>query len=67
MGSDNHEEYFTTTQRIRIVHEILQKTQYGKRRKAQLGIDRLLEENIYSAAFPLHDVSISSESRKKYK
>ncbi|XP_003740347.1 anoctamin-7 [Galendromus occidentalis] len=55
LDSDNHEEYFTTTQRIRIVHEILQKTQFGRRRKAHIGIDRLLEESAFSAAYPLHE------------
>ncbi|XP_064459416.1 anoctamin-7-like isoform X1 [Ornithodoros turicata] len=55
LGSENQEEYFTTTQRVRIVYEILQTAQYGKRRKAQIGIDRLIEEEVYTAAFPLHD------------
>ncbi|XP_023213768.1 anoctamin-7-like isoform X2 [Centruroides sculpturatus] len=55
LGSENQEEYFTTTQRIRVVQEILQTAVYGKRRRAQLGIDRLVEEGVYTAAFPLHD------------
>lgn len=56
LGSDNHEEYFTTAQRIRMTCEILQRTVYGKRRRAEIGIDRLVEENVYAAAYPLHDV-----------
>lgn len=56
LGSSNHDEYFTTTQRIRIVHEILQKTEFGRRRKAHIGLDRLLEESIFTAAYPLHEV-----------
>ncbi|KAG1673584.1 Anoctamin-7 [Nymphon striatum] len=55
LGSDNHDEYFTTAQRIRITCEILQKTVYGKRRRAEIGIDRLVEEKVYTAAYPLHD------------
>ncbi|XP_022668609.1 anoctamin-7-like isoform X3 [Varroa destructor] len=55
LGSSNHDEYFTTTQRIRIVHEILQKTEFGRRRKAHIGLDRLLEESIFTAAYPLHE------------
>lgn len=55
LGSDNQDEYFTTTQRLCIVYEILQTAQYGKRRKAQIGIDRLIEEEVYTAAFPLHE------------
>ncbi|XP_055953568.1 anoctamin-7-like [Argiope bruennichi] len=55
LGSDNQDEYFSRTQRIRIVHAILQTAAYGKRRRAQIGIDRLVEEGAYAAAFPLHD------------
>ncbi|OQR72024.1 anoctamin-7-like, partial [Tropilaelaps mercedesae] len=55
LGSSNHDEYFTTTQRIRIVHEILQKTGFGRRRKAHIGLDRLLEESVFTAAYPLHE------------
>lgn len=55
LGSDNHEEYFNKTQRIRIVYEILQSTVYGKRKKAQIGVESMLKDNILTAAFPLHD------------
>ncbi|KFM60426.1 Anoctamin-7, partial [Stegodyphus mimosarum] len=34
LGSDNQDEYFSRTQRIRIVHAILQTAAYGKRRRA---------------------------------
>lgn len=55
LGSSNHETYFTRTQRSRVVWEILTTTAYGKRKYAKIGIERLLEESVYSAAFPLHD------------
>lgn len=61
-GSENHEEYFTTTQRIRVVHEILQCVAFGKKKKGQIGIDRLIEDRIFTAAFPLHDVSSNQYS-----
>ena len=57
LGSDNHDTYFTTTQRGRIVWEILTTTAYGKRKRSEIGVERLLEEQVYEAAFPLHDVS----------
>ena len=57
LGSDNHDSYFTTTQRSRIVWEILTTAAYGKRKHAEIGVERLLEEEVYVAAFPLHDVS----------
>lgn len=55
LGSDNEETYFTPTQRGRIVWEILATTTYGKRKHAEVGIERLLEEGVYKAAYPLHD------------
>ncbi|XP_064079852.1 anoctamin-7-like isoform X2 [Macrobrachium nipponense] len=55
LGSHNPETYFTTTQRSRIVHEILSTAAFGKRKKGEIGIERLVDEGIYSAAFPLHD------------
>ena len=57
LGSDNHETFFLNKDRQRIVYEILATTTYGKRKRAEIGIDRLLEEEVYSAAYPLHDVS----------
>ncbi|RWS30402.1 anoctamin-7-like isoform X9, partial [Leptotrombidium deliense] len=55
LGHENPETFFTDTQRIRITYEILKNTLYGKRKNAQIGIDRLVEEGVYSAAFALHD------------
>ncbi|KAL3228036.1 hypothetical protein MRX96_003966 [Rhipicephalus microplus] len=52
LGSDNQDEYFTVTQRVCVAYEILQTARYGARRKAQIGIDRLIEEGVYAAAFP---------------
>ncbi|XP_059807932.1 anoctamin-7 [Hypanus sabinus] len=55
LGSDSHETYFTNTQRHRIVYEILATTIYGKRKRAEIGIDRLLNERVFASAFPLHE------------
>uniref|UniRef100_A0A8D0B957 Anoctamin n=1 Tax=Salvator merianae TaxID=96440 RepID=A0A8D0B957_SALMN len=55
LGSHQHDSYFTNTQRHRIVYEILARTVYGKRKHAEIGIDRLLNEGVYTAAFPLHE------------
>lgn len=38
------------------VYEILARTVYGKRRRAEVGVDRLINEGVYKAAFPLHEV-----------
>lgn len=36
--------------------EILAKTPYGHEQKGLFGIDQLLSEGVFRAAFPLHDV-----------
>lgn len=38
------------------VYEILARTAYGKRKKAEVGVDRLVTEGAFAAAFPLHEV-----------
>ncbi|XP_033750082.1 anoctamin-7-like isoform X2 [Pecten maximus] len=55
LGSDNQDTYFSNTQRTRVVNEVLGRTAYGKRKRAEIGIDRLLEEDVFKAAYPLHD------------
>ncbi|KAI9531133.1 hypothetical protein NQZ68_000628 [Dissostichus eleginoides] len=57
LGCDNHDTYFTNTQRHRVVYEILARTVYGKRKRAEVGVDRLVNEGVYTAAFPLHEGS----------
>ncbi|XP_041377832.1 anoctamin-7-like [Gigantopelta aegis] len=54
LGSDDPDNFFTCTQRNQIVFEILSTAVYGKKKKAEIGIERLLEEKTYTAAFPLH-------------
>uniref|UniRef100_A0A8D2L385 Anoctamin n=1 Tax=Varanus komodoensis TaxID=61221 RepID=A0A8D2L385_VARKO len=55
LGSDHHETFFSSTQRHRILYEILATTAYGDRKAGQAGIERLLSEDVFTAAFPLHD------------
>lgn len=57
LGCDNRENYFTNVQRGRILYEILSTALFGKKKKGEVGIDRLVEEGVFSSAFPLHDVS----------
>uniref|UniRef100_A0A8C6L3U1 Anoctamin n=1 Tax=Nothobranchius furzeri TaxID=105023 RepID=A0A8C6L3U1_NOTFU len=37
------------------VYEILARTVYGKRKRAEVGVDRLVNEGAYTAAYPLHE------------
>uniref|UniRef100_A0A8C1EFR8 Anoctamin n=1 Tax=Cyprinus carpio carpio TaxID=630221 RepID=A0A8C1EFR8_CYPCA len=55
LGSDDRENYFTNTQRHRIVYEILARTVYGRRKRAEVGVARLLNEGAFTGAFPLHE------------
>ena len=41
-----------------MVYEILATAPFGKEKKGEVGIERLVDEGVYNAAFPLHDVSI---------
>ncbi|NXA52392.1 ANO7 protein, partial [Nothocercus julius] len=55
LGSDKQDTFFSTTQRHQILYEILATTQYGRSKEREVGVDWLLSENVFSAAFPLHD------------
>ncbi|XP_057372131.1 anoctamin-7-like isoform X1 [Daphnia carinata] len=55
LGNLDSESYFTSTERSRIVNEILARTTYGDRRKGEVGIERLLKEGVYTASYPLHE------------
>lgn len=57
LGGDDQLNFFQVRDRHAILHEILASTTYGKKRRAEVGIERLLEEEVYSGAYPLHDVS----------
>lgn len=61
LGSDDPDTFFSDTQRHKIVWEILTTAAYGKKRRAEIGIRRLLEEYAYTAAYPLHDVSVDEK------
>ena len=62
LNHDDPTTLFSLRDRQQVAYEILATTVYGKRKDGEIGIDRLLDENVYSAAFPLHDVCDSSLS-----
>ncbi|XP_039632779.1 anoctamin-7 isoform X2 [Perca fluviatilis] len=55
LGSEDRETFFKTTQRHQVLYEILARTPYGSVKKGEVGIDRLLSEKVFSAAYPLHE------------
>ncbi|XP_057602509.1 anoctamin-7 [Hippopotamus amphibius kiboko] len=55
LRSDNQPTFFPSTHRHQILFEILAKTPYGHEKRGLFGIDQLLGEGVFRAAFPLHD------------
>ncbi|XP_029025968.1 anoctamin-7 [Betta splendens] len=55
LGSDNKDTFFKTTQRHQVLYEILARTSYGSIKDGEVGIDRLLSEQVFTAAYPLHE------------
>uniref|UniRef100_A0A672HND3 Anoctamin n=1 Tax=Salarias fasciatus TaxID=181472 RepID=A0A672HND3_SALFA len=51
---NNRETFFSNSTRSRIVHHVLQRTKYEDG-KSKMGINRLLGNNTYEAAFPPHE------------
>ncbi|XP_054900189.1 anoctamin-3 isoform X2 [Poeciliopsis prolifica] len=51
---NNREAFFSNSTRSRIVHHVLQRTKYEDG-KSKIGINRLLGNNTYEAAFPPHE------------
>lgn len=62
LGSHDKDNFFKPTQRHQVLYEILSRTAYGSVRKGQVGIDRLLNDNVFTAAFPLHQGSLEPPS-----
>ncbi len=59
LGCEDPDSFFSRAQRSRMVWEILATAPFGKEKKGEVGVERLVEEGAYSAAFPLHDVRTS--------
>lgn len=62
----HHACFFTPAIRSRIVQFILDRKRFTKVADDDyaFGIDRLIDEGVYIAAYPLHDVSILNFDRK---
>ncbi|KAG2462664.1 ANO3 protein, partial [Polypterus senegalus] len=56
---NNKETFFSNSTRSRIVHHVLQRTKYEDG-KSKMGINRLLGNGTYEAAFPPHEGSYKS-------
>ncbi|XP_078266060.1 anoctamin-7-like [Rhinoraja longicauda] len=66
LNKDHQEDLFSNMQRHQIVYNILENTAYGRRQMCQIGIENLVSEDAFSAAYPLHDGSHKSTSDDIY-
>ncbi|XP_037315209.1 anoctamin-7 [Pungitius pungitius] len=55
LGSNNKDTFFKTSQRHQVLYEILARTAYGSVKRGEVGIDRLVTEQVFTAAYPLHE------------
>ncbi|KAF7700140.1 hypothetical protein HF521_003098 [Silurus meridionalis] len=55
LGHENKDTFFKKTQRHQILYEILARTQFGALKRGEVGIGRLVSENVFTAAYPLHE------------
>ncbi|XP_040039244.2 anoctamin-7 [Gasterosteus aculeatus] len=55
LGSNNKNTFFKTSQRHQVLYEILARTAYGSVKRGEVGIDRLITEQVFTAAYPLHE------------
>ncbi|KAM8903926.1 anoctamin-7 isoform 2-T3 [Spinachia spinachia] len=55
LGSNNKDTFFKTSQRHQVLYEILARTAYGSVKRGEVGIDRLITEQVFTAAYPLHE------------
>ncbi|XP_062505132.1 anoctamin-7-like isoform X2 [Corticium candelabrum] len=60
LNHDKPDKFFTSAQRSRLVYDMLQSAQFSDK-KSDIGIDRLLESEVYTAAYPLHEGSPEPE------
>ncbi|RDD44260.1 Anoctamin-7 [Trichoplax sp. H2] len=55
IGHRDPETMFTSAERSRVAYHILANMPYGSKRRGEIGIDRLEQEGIFTAGYPLHD------------
>nr|XP_040029525.1 anoctamin-4 isoform X5 [Gasterosteus aculeatus aculeatus] len=61
----NRDTFFSNATRSRIIHHILQRVKYEEG-KNKMGLNRLLSNSSYEAAFPLHEDEIRPQFEAKY-
>jgi hypothetical protein len=63
VGWQDPDKFFSQADRARMVHDLLIRARYDRGNnmdKLRFGIDRLVRNNTYSAAYPLHEVVLAN-------
>nr|XP_006823057.1 PREDICTED: anoctamin-4-like [Saccoglossus kowalevskii] len=60
IGHEDHDKFFTPAERSRIVYEILERCKYDAE-NSKFGIEHMVGNGSYTAAFPLHEGNYTSE------
>ncbi|XP_031570691.1 anoctamin-4-like [Actinia tenebrosa] len=58
---EDRDTFFSQAQRGRIVYTLLQRAKYGSNKTTQVGIERLIANGTYAAAYPLHEGNYKME------
>ncbi|PAA66027.1 hypothetical protein BOX15_Mlig001965g1 [Macrostomum lignano] len=57
IGIHNGDSFFSQKQRQLVTYELLSTRLFGNSRRGEIGIDRMINDEFYLCAFPLHEVS----------
>ncbi len=55
IGIENHETFFCTTDRVRMVERIMGQTAFSESSDRDIGIAKLLYSKAFTGIYPLHD------------
>ncbi|CAB3994319.1 anoctamin-4-like isoform X1 [Paramuricea clavata] len=55
LGVENHETFFSPTDRIRMVERIMEQTAFSENSEHDIGVAKLLYTGAFSGVYPLHD------------
>ena len=69
MFDSNHASFFNESKRIRIIHFILKRKRFSNDPSDDFafGLDKLIQLEVYSDAYPVHDGTVHEKGRLKVK
>ena len=67
LNYDQPEKFFTNSQRSRICYEIMSRTSYGDADPSKIGVERLLGNKSFLAAYPLHEGGYGEDDPENFR